>query len=478
MYQVGEQMSMSIPPIPKRPERPWNRRLFLILLSIGVLIPTTFIIWRLSISIRVNSDLAALRKAGYPTSMQELERMYYPKLKPEENAASFFTDAFQHLDLTNSAKEVLTITFLSNQTLPKGSVHFSSENKEKILKALGENQEALETLRKTPPTGACHYSVDFNKGLAMLVPHWSSIRASARLFVLEAILNAEEGEPAAAIENLQAALRLSHSMAEEPLPISQLCRISCRATLFFGLEHILNSQQLTDVQLLQIARAFRGDETPLAMEHAMAGELCMGIHLFQMSGKELSSVISSLNLDDPDASSEPSDMSLGIKLMKLSGMTGRDFDYFIRTMSRRLEESKLPFPAKLDAADEGRSVLQNETSHSLYFYSALILPAGCRVPLKEAQDIARMNIIQSALAIERYRLANQDRLPDKLDDLVPSLLPSVPSDPFDGKPLRFKKLPKGYMVYSIGPDRKDDGGVERNPKKPGWPEDITFRVER
>src|ERR1035441_3788064 len=32
-------------------------------------------------------------------------------------------------------------------------------------------------------------------------------------------------------------------------------------------------------------------------------------------------------------------------------------------------------------------------------------------------------------------------------------------DPYDGKPLRYKKLtPKGYVVYSIGRNRVDDGG--------------------
>ena len=35
-------------------------------------------------------------------------------------------------------------------------------------------------------------------------------------------------------------------------------------------------------------------------------------------------------------------------------------------------------------------------------------------------------------------------------------------DPYDGKPLRYKKLtPKGYVVYSIGRNRVDDGGFPK-----------------
>jgi hypothetical protein len=51
----------------------------------------------------------------------------------------------------------------------------------------------------------------------------------------------------------------------------------------------------------------------------------------------------------------------------------------------------------------------------------------------------------------------------------------VPLDPWDGKPLRYKKLDKGYVIYSVGSDRKDDGG-SADPER-GF-KDITFRVAR
>jgi hypothetical protein len=62
-----------------------------------------------------------------------------------------------------------------------------------------------------------------------------------------------------------------------------------------------------------------------------------------------------------------------------------------------------------------------------------------------------------ALAIERFRSV-EERLPDSLAELVPSRAPAVLNDPYDGEPLRYVKREKGYIVYSIGPDGKDDGG--------------------
>jgi hypothetical protein len=52
----------------------------------------------------------------------------------------------------------------------------------------------------------------------------------------------------------------------------------------------------------------------------------------------------------------------------------------------------------------------------------------------------------------------QGAWPSSLDALVPEYLTNVPLDPFDGKPLRFRKLPDGIVIYSIGLDKQDDGG--------------------
>jgi hypothetical protein len=51
-------------------------------------------------------------------------------------------------------------------------------------------------------------------------------------------------------------------------------------------------------------------------------------------------------------------------------------------------------------------------------------------------------------------------------------MPQVPTDPFDGRPLRYVVKDDEYLVYSIGTDGVDDGGQgDVNP-------DIVFRVER
>ena len=72
---------------------------------------------------------------------------------------------------------------------------------------------------------------------------------------------------------------------------------------------------------------------------------------------------------------------------------------------------------------------------------------------------AFQRVTMTALALRLYRKEN-GRYPEDLQALAPKFLPSVPSDPYDGKPLRYRKLQKGFKVWSVGENRKDDGGVK------------------
>jgi hypothetical protein len=72
---------------------------------------------------------------------------------------------------------------------------------------------------------------------------------------------------------------------------------------------------------------------------------------------------------------------------------------------------------------------------------------------------ALQRVTMTALALRLYRKEN-GRYPENLQQLVPKYLPSVPIDPYDGKPLRYRKLQKGFKVWSVGGNCKDDGGVK------------------
>jgi hypothetical protein len=74
---------------------------------------------------------------------------------------------------------------------------------------------------------------------------------------------------------------------------------------------------------------------------------------------------------------------------------------------------------------------------------------------------AKRDAAFAVIAMQAYRLEH-GVWPAALADLVPSFLPSLPLDPFDGRPLRF--VPASGtggrpLVYSVGADGVDGGGV-------------------
>jgi hypothetical protein len=86
-----------------------------------------------------------------------------------------------------------------------------------------------------------------------------------------------------------------------------------------------------------------------------------------------------------------------------------------------------------------------------------------------------------------YR-ADHGEYPAELAQLSPKYLKTLPEDPFGKGPLRYKREPKGYVVYSVGYNGKDDGGhdydleydsdlpPEKQPKISKDADDISLRV--
>jgi hypothetical protein len=71
------------------------------------------------------------------------------------------------------------------------------------------------------------------------------------------------------------------------------------------------------------------------------------------------------------------------------------------------------------------------------------------------------------VAVERYRRAHGEAFPDDVSALVPAYLSAVPTDPYSGEGIRFAPADDGYAVYSVGPDREDNGGdLDQRPLPP------------
>jgi hypothetical protein len=91
-------------------------------------------------------------------------------------------------------------------------------------------------------------------------------------------------------------------------------------------------------------------------------------------------------------------------------------------------------------------------------FAKLLMPALSRAARKSVRMQAYVDEARVGCALERFRLAN-GKFPESLDALAPRFMGKIPSDVIDGKPLRYRPKPDGgYLIYSVGWNKTDDGG--------------------
>jgi hypothetical protein len=166
-------------------------------------------------------------------------------------------------------------------------------------------------------------------------------------------------------------------------------------------------------------------------------------------------------------------------LFSTLGAFERDSRIYMETMDEAIKIAGRPLPESLALTN-----FMEISSASLKkgaVLTGMLVSGLAKSTQKDAELRASVDLLRIAIAVERYRDA-KGGVPDHLQDMIPDFLAAIPIDPFDGQPMRYRKLEKGYLVYSVGNDGKDNAGVRRDPSgknhKSGATYDLTLKVER
>jgi len=98
------------------------------------------------------------------------------------------------------------------------------------------------------------------------------------------------------------------------------------------------------------------------------------------------------------------------------------------------------------------------SARTRYFVLGTLWPALGRMISVQRELEFRRDAAMTCVAIAAHR-ARAGAWPSTLDELVPTHVPRVPIDPFDGKPMRYRLKDGKPLLYSIGADRQDNDGV-------------------
>jgi hypothetical protein len=254
----------------------------------------------------------------------------------------------------------------------------------------------------------------------------SAPRELARNLAAKAIFDARSGDLDSACRWLEAGLRMASTMNEDPTLLALLVRIACVELSLTAAENVMNC---TDAvlplgepysKLLTIVADSEVHRKILASEAAFGLSRETPIPRLFLSANEIALI---------------------------------DFWFDLDTVLRL--DSPIQRRARLDELAQGAD--------------GPMLPTNWMVPILAPAIVGGIDGFDRMVARSDFMyVANQLRAwkvqygsyPDTLEMLAPGASEPLPLDPFSGEAYRYRREGEGFVLYSVGPDRDDDGGMK------------------
>jgi len=436
------------------------RKIWIFLFVVAAML-LLFIGFRFYLRSLVNGELAALRSAGYPVSLSELDAWYEKPPAGQQNAADMFATAFLEYSHEWDSQKVSDV--IGAVGGPPRSLLIPSASEDLLVQCLIDNSEALRLLHKAAEMEYCRYAICLADQEPLRIwtgevdlPHLENLQHGSLLLSAEALLHVKEGSSADAVQSILSMLGVSRSLLNEPLLQSQATRLAIERISVEVLRRLLNAKRLTDEGLLNLYNAYADAEAPKAWSRAAAGQQCIGLAFFTLARTG-----SSVN------GGSKKEIELPF-YYTVSGICDMDYLHYMELAGEYMAVYNARFPLSFELEENLATRLRDTPRRFMLSWSAVAYGFPSFVE-RIAAARACVRSARTAIAIERYEGLN-GKLPENLEQLVPLYLEALPLDPCDGRRLRYRHIGAAYSVYSVGLDREDNGGDEK--------QDIAFAVKR
>jgi hypothetical protein len=328
----------------------------------------------------------------------------------------------------------------------------------------GQSEELRSLLDKVGPARAKarqvirlengRYTVDWALDFrSTLVPHLDACRNVTRLLNHDAFLRAQDNDIEGAWASGQAALNTVGSIGDEPCLISHLNRCACGWLAVQTLERILAQGEPAPAVLIKAQRFLEKQDREIgrSLLNALRGERALAHRA--MAAIETGDLSLAHFLSTSPKKKELSWWDRASDFFS-GGMVQHSHAVYLRHITDLIDIARLPINQQVIMVQTWKPTdLEGEAP-----LAWLLLPAMDKVVSASHRQQACLRCAIAGLAAERYR-RRHGRWPETLAALVTDkLLREVPTDPYDGQPLRLQKTKDGVVIYSIGPDGEDNGG--------------------
>jgi hypothetical protein len=299
-----------------------------------------------------------------------------------------------------------------------------------------------------------------------------NMRYMASVLALDGQDKAATGDLRGALQDINTRLAMARHVASEPLAMALMVSAGLEGNALNTLQGLLKRKKVSAADLATL-RIENGSSYRKLLERALRMEeavLLMTIYEVDTGQGQLSRVLfyACPSVDQEPPTDHPILDSVLTSVHRVFLLPG-ELDVSQRLLREMCEAVRKPY---------GKAKpLWEECETQARFHGGILLnllnPATARWDEGARRADATRQAARLAVAAFLYREKN-GHFPENLNDLTPEFIFSLPTDPFDGKPMKLKRTDHGIVVYSVGPDMVDNGGAPFDSIKQTG--DITFKV--
>jgi hypothetical protein len=413
-------------------------RIGVIVLSLVVLILAVRTILNYTSGKKLQAAIKKTQAEGH-----RLDILAFARNCPEEDNAALIWKAIEQLFTEASNPRGVALNKISEDLFLGRPL--SEDSKKQIESAALKNRKIFELIREAAGKPCFQYNTKWSGTPDEIeFPKYVKMLLSFRLFFLSSVLEAQKGSVDQAVDDCATGIRFVSLVLGEPFLLNRLVALSLLRNQLLALNAVLSEKHIAAEKIGAILHLL--DSLPLRQTFAVTfnSERAFSLGYYFGLIKENEEVA-----DTPFPFINKGVTWLWKPLFNLEAV------YTLKLWDAAAPTIGLPYYETKDA----RLRFQEPFARTPWYATqgGFLAPDLSVLLIKEVGREADVAVARVGIACEIYRI-QKGKFPEGLDQLAPDILKEIPVDPFTGKSLIYKKTERGFIIYSVGPNEKDDGG--------------------
>ncbi|MHB1455700.1 MAG: hypothetical protein ACYC0V_02180 [Armatimonadota bacterium] len=365
----------------------------------------------------IDARIAAIKAQGDPVSGKDL----IPHVPDSENGAVIY-------------EKVFAIIEPGKEEIGKAPGMFNKlrENPELlplVRKTASKYRSVLPLVEDASSKPHCRFNTNWNYPLEMIVyPYNAKVRNLSRLLSVVAVTDAANGRIGDSMKAVELGYKLSESMKEEPTLIGSLTRIACMNITSLSLQRSAAYGDISESQSRRLFDLLGKIDIQSGFQTAMKGDRVMGLN----------------TIDRMKSRGNRS----GIRGWLINVNSCLDKLFYLKSMDKLTGSISEPYRNHIAHADKRRFP-------KFALMSAIILRVYENTAKAHYQVMATLAGDRVFLAVLAYK-SKFGSYPASFDDVESKLGWKLPVDPMTSDRFHYRLEGKGFIVYGLGRNLKDD----------------------